>query len=190
MRTQLVMVAGLLGSGNRDLAEMIARRERYALFSISATADTVLPPRLRDAKPSSEDLYTMVMRLTQMQLALGISVVVVGSFPTHSIRSRFSELARTHDAEFVPIYTHCSDEALWKQRLLMRLENAKPDDTFTGWYEVQRQRANYAAWDEAHTLIYDSAYSFDENYEALAKFLKSEVHRPYITPDKEPDTND
>lgn len=180
MRLQLIMIAGLLSTGKTSLAENLARQQSIPLFAPHDLRDVQLPEGLREAKPSSQDLNALIKALMERQLGLGVSVIVEGVFANHATRQEMSELAVKYNAEFCPIYMHCSDEGLWKQRLLSRMQSAHPDDTFTGWHEVQIMRRKYAPWSPDYTLYIDSAFPMEENMEAVIKYLKSGMHRPYV----------
>jgi len=178
MRTQLVVVAGLKAAGKTTIAEAIAQRERIPYFAIDKLKKDLLPRVFHEVFASKEDIHQFALNLLNEQLRLGVSVVIEGEFITHEIRQQLSELALKHGAEFCPIYLTVHDDAEWQKRIIINLENADPDATFTGWQELVNMRRFYAPWPES-TLELDTAQPLEENYARIHDYLSSTVHPPY-----------
>ena len=173
MTTQLIMIAGLPATGKTTLAGNIAYQQRIPVFSPEALRDEILSERLRNAKPTWEDLYGTILRLADVQLALGVSVILESTFPDEKIRQQAADLAAQHNAQFHTIYTECSDRVLWRQRLLARVTRAAPMETFTGVNEVKRLEKTYAPWNPDTTLFIDSTADEDANLQAALEWLAS-----------------
>jgi predicted kinase len=114
------------------------------------------------ADRTTADGYHLLLDLADEQLSLGVSVVLDAVFPLEGFRAEARAIAERHQAAFRVIYCHCSDEALWQERMRTR-HRYVPNWTPVDWAEVERLREKYQPWDDRQVLRVDAADDLDEN---------------------------
>ena len=114
----------------------------------------------------------ILLRLTEVQLDLGLSVIVDSVFMNLD-RNHAQELARKYNAHFYPIYVFVSEDKVWKQRVNERYEETNNKDVAT-WERIQHQRERFRVWEPGTALFIDSLHSVDENYEAVLNFVTND----------------
>lgn len=181
MAPKLIMIAGLPGTGKTTLAEALARHLSIPMLCPECIREELLPPRLQNAHPSRDELIALAFRIAERQLKLGVSIILESQFPGHADRQNASDMAQTVAADFCPIYVHVSNELTWKKRLLLRIENASPHETFTGWQEIVQMRRSYDEWNPQTTLYVDTAMPLEENLPLVVDYLENADHPPYST---------
>ena len=169
METKLVIFSGLPGTGKSSLATRLARELRWPLLRI----DDVIGEVPHNAGVEFWDSKVAVLLgLIETQLELGVSVIADSVFMNRD-RDHAQELARKHEALFLPIFVFVSDEAIWKERVKTRYTESKKQNVAT-WEQIQRQRGHFRTWEPESALFIDSLGSFERNYEAVLNFVTKE----------------
>ena len=122
--------------------------------------------------PFWDSRVAILLRLVEVQLDLGLSVIVDSVFMNLD-RNHAQELARKFDARFYPIYVFVSDDAVWKQRVNARYDEMNDKDVAT-WDRIQHQRERFRVWEPGTALFIDSLDSVDHNYEAVLNFVTND----------------
>jgi predicted kinase len=169
MQTTLVIFSGLPGTGKSTLANKLARELRWPLLRIDDVIGEV-PENPNVAFWDSK--VAILLDLTETQLELGLSVIVDSVFMNMD-RNHAQELARKHQARFLPIFVFVSDENVWKERVTNRSKVLNHKDVAT-WERIQHQRERFRKWEPDTALFIDSLHSFDRNYEAVLTFVTKE----------------
>jgi predicted kinase len=165
----LVIFSGLPGTGKSMLASRLARELRWPLLCI----DDVIGEVPENAGiPFWDSKVAILLRLVEVQLDLGLSVIVDSVFMNMD-RHHARELARKFDVRFRPIYVFVSDEDVWKRRVDERHEETN-NRHMANWERIQHQRERFRAWEPGTALFVDSLNPFDRNYESVLNFIKSE----------------
>jgi predicted kinase len=162
----LVIFSGLPGTGKSTLAGKLARELRWPLLCIDDVVGEV-PAQAGIAFWDSK--VAILLRLTEVQLELGLSVIVESVFMSMD-RNHAQELARKYSARFRPIYVFLSDENVWKQRVTVRHDEMNNRDIAT-WDRIQHQRERFRAWEPNSALFVDSLDPVDRNYAAVLNFV-------------------
>lgn len=169
MDTTLTIFSGLPGTGKSTLAHRLAQQLRWPLISIDDVTGEI-PENA--GIPFWDSRVAVLLRVTEVQLQLGLSVVVDSVFMNKD-RNHAQELARKSGARFRPIYVFMSDDEIWKQRVMERYEEMQNPEV-ASWERIQHQRERFRAWEPGTALFVDSLESFDRNYESVLHFVTAE----------------
>lgn len=165
----LVIFSGLPGTGKSTLANKLARELRWPLLCI----DDVIGEVPEDTGiPFWDSKVQILLRLTEVQLELGLSVIVESVFMNMD-RNHAQELARKYNARFLPIYIYISDDKVWKQRVTSRYDEMNNKDVAI-WDRIQHQRERFRDWEPDSALFIDSLNPLDQNYETIFNFVMNE----------------
>lgn len=162
----LVIFSGLPGTGKSTLANRLARELCWPLLCID---DVVGEVPENTGIPFWDSKVEILLRLTEVQLELGLSVIVDSVFMNKD-RNHAQELARKHNARFLPIYVYVSDDKVWEQRVTARYDEMNNKDVAT-WERIGHQRERFRDWEPDTALFIDSLDSVDQNYETILNFV-------------------
>ena len=169
MPAKLIIFSGLPGTGKSKLASRLARELGLPLLCI----DDVIGEVPEGAGiPFWDSKVAILLRLTEVQLDLGLSVIVDSVFMNMD-RHHAQSLARKYGARFYPIYVFISDDKVWEQRVNERYEEMNHKDVAT-WDRIQHQRERFQSWEPGTALFIDSLNSFDRNYAIVSDFVTKE----------------
>lgn len=169
MPAKLIIFSGLPGTGKSKLASRLARELGLPLLCI----DDVIGEVPEGAGiPFWDSKVAILLRLTEVQLDLGLSVIVDSVFMNMD-RHHAQSLARKYGARFYPIYVFISDDKVWEQRVNERYEEMNHKDVAT-WDRIQHQRERFRSWEPGTALFIDSLNSFDRNYAIVSDFVTKE----------------
>jgi predicted kinase len=169
MQAKLILFSGLPGTGKSTLAGRLARELKLPLLSID---------RVIGAVPENADVafwdskVAILLDLMRAQLELDLSVIVDSVFMNKD-RYHAQEIARRHNARFLPVYLYISDEKVWKERVTKRY-NEMNDPAVAHWERIQHQRQHFREWDPETALFIDSLYPFVRNFETVLNFVLNE----------------
>jgi predicted kinase len=169
MHHTLVIFSGLPGTGKSTLAQKLARELGWPLLCIDDVVGDV-PQNAGIAFWDSK--VAILLRLTEVQLELGLSVVVDSVFMNMD-RQHAQELAHKYEARFRPIYIFLSDDKVWKGRVTARYDEVNSKDIAT-WDRIQHQRERFRPWEPGTALFVDSLDPADRNYQALLNFVMTD----------------
>jgi predicted kinase len=170
MQTTLVIFSGLPGTGKSTLANKLARELRWPLLRIDDVIGEV-PENPNVAFWDSK--VAILLDLTETQLELGLSVIVDSVFMNMD-RNHAQELARKHQARFLPIFVFVSDENVWKERVTNRSKALNHKDV-ASWERIQHQRERFRKWEPETALFIDSLEPVDANYASALHFVMNEA---------------
>ena len=169
MQTKLIILSGLPGTGKSTLASRLARELQIPLLCIDHVIGEVPSGA---GIPFWDSRVAILLRLVEVQLDLGLSVVVDSVFMNMD-RHHAQELARKYHARFYPIYVFVSDDEVWKQRVNARYDEMNDKDVAT-WDRIQHQRERFRVWEPGTALFIDSLDSVERNYEAVLNFVTND----------------
>lgn len=170
---QLIIFAGLPGTGKSSLAERVGRELNIPVFAKDWLEATLRRSGLQPGPTSTEGLgyagYELLTTLARRQLMLGQSAILDSVASTPSIRGQWRALATEFHAAWRVVECVCSDVSIHRARLANR-QRGIPGWSELTWAEVERVRSYYAAWDEEH-LILDMVAPLAETIRAALSYL-------------------
>jgi predicted kinase len=166
MNRQLIVFAGLPGSGKTTLARKLAK----ALPAFLIRIDTIEQALISNGDPTTKVGpmgYVIAYRLASENLRLGASVVADCVNPVHATREAWREVAKSESAPIFEIEVICSNRIEHRERVETRAADIK-DLRLPTWEETVNRE--YEPWDEEVFVIDTSKVSSDE---AIGKILSS-----------------
>jgi predicted kinase len=163
-KMKLIVFSGLPGTGKSTLAEAVGRDLGIPVFAKDWLEAVLVRSEL---KPASEEKslgftgYELLTTLAKRQLMLGQSVILDSVAASLTIRSTWRRLAEQYGAGWRVIECICSDELIHRSRLQERKRNI-PGWHELEWFEVERVKRYYSAWDEER-LVLDMTQPLNEN---------------------------
>lgn len=137
----LVAFAGLPGVGKTTLARRVGAALHAPVLPVDPVERALHRYGLVGDVPGMAG-YGAVARLAEVQLALGLSVVVDAVNPVAGARGLWHDLAERAGVPLRVIEVHCGDEAEHRRRVEARLP-AEPDPLLPTWEQTLVRRAEY-----------------------------------------------
>ncbi|SCG62626.1 AAA family ATPase [Micromonospora inositola] len=137
----LVAFAGLPGVGKSTLAVRVGAALRAPVLPVDPVERALGRYGLVGDVPGMA-AYGAVAGLAEVQLGLGLSVVVDAVNPVASARGLWHDLAERAGVPLRVIEVHCGDEAEHRRRVEARLP-AEPDPHLPTWEQTLLRRAEY-----------------------------------------------
>jgi predicted kinase len=168
-RPQLVVFAGLPGTGKSTLAEHAARRLACPLFTKDYLEATLRRNGIGPEQNSGWAAYDLLTTLAEQQLRLGQSAVLDSTATFARVRAAWRDVAARYGASLRVVECVCSDEQLHRARLAGR-QRGIPGWYELSWAEVERVRGNYEPWTDER-LVLDAVDPVEQNVAALDRYL-------------------
>lgn len=137
----LVAFAGLPGVGKSTLAVRVGAVLRAPVLPVDPVERALHRYGLAGDVPGTA-AYGAVAGLAEVQLGLGLSVVVDAVNPVASARGLWHDLAERAGVPLRVIEVHCGDQAEHRRRVEARLP-AEPDPLSPTWEQTLVRRAEY-----------------------------------------------
>jgi predicted kinase len=137
----LVVFAGLPGVGKSTLAGRVGAALGAPVLPVDPVERALARHGLIGDVPGRA-AYAAVAGLAEVQLGLGLSVVVDAVNPVAGARGLWHDLAERTGVPLRVIEVHCGDEAEHRRRVEARLP-AEPDPFTPTWEQVLVRRAGY-----------------------------------------------
>lgn len=162
-------MSGLPGTGKTRLALGISQSLEIPLLSKDRFQSQLR--KLGLAGREGGEGYELMFDHAETQLSAGIGAVLDAVFPKDGFRERARELADRHRVPFRAIHCECSDERLFKERLIGR-DWYVPDWTPVGWEEVERIRKYFQPWGHGSALVLDCVDHFEINLMSALRWIE------------------
>ena len=147
MSGDLIVVSGLPGVGKTSIAEVVAARTRSVHLSIDAVEESILACGLPSGWQVGVAAYEAARAMAEQNLRLGHDVVVDAVNDSEPARQTWRTAAARTGAHIAFVYLVISDVREHERRLSSRDRGLVWVGEPT-WADVQRRRADYAAWSD------------------------------------------
>ena len=171
MEPTFIIFSGLAGTGKTTLSRLVARRLQIPIVSFDHFVDDSWPRRLLDVEVLTDDeLWHILISTVELQLSVGVSVIMDAIF-WGAGREQAKQIAKKHGARFRAIHTYCSDETIWRSRVLERYASASPEETPAKWEDIVTSQQNFRPWKPEEALFVDAVDDMHENLEKAVAYL-------------------
>jgi predicted kinase len=154
----LVAFAGLPGVGKSVLATRVGAALRAPVLPV-VSVERALARYGLVGDTAWMASYAALAEVAEVQLGLGLSVVVDAVNPVASARGLWHDLAERTGVPLRMIEVHCGDEAEHRRRVEARLP-AEPDPLLPTWEQTLVRRAEYEPF-IGPRLVVDTAVDID-----------------------------
>ncbi len=167
---QLIVFAGLPGSGKSTVAEGLSRSLSIPLFSVDPIEAAMWRGGLTRAETGIA-AYGVAIALADEHLRLGHSVIVDAVNPVEAPRAAWRDLAAKYRADLKIIECICADEAVHRRRIEARIRNidGMPE---VSWARVLQRRAEYQPWTDQRLTLDTSVQPAEQLLMAAVNYLR------------------
>lgn len=158
---RLVVLSGLPGVGKTSVAEILAARTRSVHLSIDAVEDSMLACGLPRGWEVGVGAYEATRAMVELNLRIGHDVVVDAVNDSDEARQTWRAAAARTGAEIEFVHLKISDAQEHRRRLRGR-DRGLAHVGEPSWEDVQRRRADYAAWTDAVVEVDTGERTADE----------------------------
>jgi len=170
MSGQLVVISGLPGVGKTSVAEIAAALVGAVHLSIDAVEESMLACGLPASWRVGVAAYEASRAMAELNLRLGRSVLVDAVNDSEEARQTWRTAASRTGARLVFVHLVITDARTHEQRLRDRDRGLTHVGEPT-WADVERRRADYAAWSDEILELDTTARAADEVADALVSCL-------------------
>jgi predicted kinase len=167
----LLLFKGLMGTGKSTLSQAVGQRMNWPVLNIDDIADIFVSRQLPNRQVAR---YDILFSLGESFLKQGFSVILESSLRGEEGFERGKQLAKNMNAQLRVVECHCSDEALWKERLETRPH--RPNQLIRDWQSFleYREKAlpDFAYEIDCPVLSVDTARDLEMTTNEVITWLK------------------
>ena len=151
-------MSGLPGSGKTTIAHQLAAGFECAVISVDTIERGLHEAGIAADQPTGLAAYAAATGLVDVQLSLGLSVVIDAVNHDPAARQAWLDLAEAHGADISVVVVTCSDEQLHRQRLTAR----RRDRWASSWEHVFELRDSWTPWPVETEVVDTSGPGFTD----------------------------
>jgi predicted kinase len=167
----LIALAGLPAAGKSSVAEGLGRMLPAPVVSVDPIEAALWRSGIERDQPTGLAAYEAAEAVAEGILALGQSVIVDAVNAVEPARDQWRGLAARRRVPLAFVEVVCSSPQLHRTRLEVRHRNIAGFYEPT-WADVERRRAEYAAW-SGPRLTLDSAANLSSNIDRAIAYLSA-----------------
>jgi predicted kinase len=167
----LIVMSGLPGSGKSTIAERIAEKLGFPIFSVDPIESAMLEAGVQQGFETGLAAYIVAATLASEQLKLGISVVIDAVNAEEEGKNTWRELGRKYDLTPIVLEVVVSNQALHRRRIESRMRGLHGFSEVS-WDQVEARRMKRTPWKEP-TLLLDSAHDLDVNVAMAVRYIQA-----------------
>jgi predicted kinase len=171
MKQQLIVMAGLPGSGKSAIAEAIAAQLNLPLLSVDPIESAIIKAGIAKSFRTGLAAYLVAKELAAKQFKVGNSVIIDAVNAEEEAKNTWRGLAKDLELSLTVIETTL-DEAEHKKRIESRMRNLHGLPEVT-WDKVIERRKLYTRWKEP-ILRLDSSAKLSESINLAIQHIESE----------------
>lgn len=138
----LIAMSGLPGSGKSTIAKTLAAEIGCVILSVDTIEHELREAGVEQGQPIGLAAYSVASLLADVQLGLGLTVIVDAVNQHPDARQTWLDLAAKHCTPLRVIEVECSDLVLHRARL----ESREHDLPALSWSCVQELRSEWTPW--------------------------------------------
>jgi predicted kinase len=171
---QLVVMAGLPGTGKSTIAEVIGNRVGLPVVSVDPIESAILSAGIDSDQPTGLAAYLVAETIAEAVLTGGAGVIVDAVNAVEPARDQWVRLAARQNvpAKFVEVV--CSDPELYRTRLASRSRD-RPHFAEPTWHAVEQSIDEWESWSGSSAAVpritLDSVQPLGVNVEQALAFI-------------------
>lgn len=163
---QVIVVAGLPGSGKSTVADGIARELGIPVLSVDPIESAIIESGFARSFETGLAAYLVAQSSAAAQLRLGLSVVIDAVSPVEQARAMWRQLAAEYGAG-LRLIECVLDPELHRARVEARVRGL-PGIPEVTWDDVEQRRRTYLPWSEERLILDTARPAADVIREAVA----------------------
>lgn len=172
MRSLLVVMMGLPGSGKSAIAEGLARALAIPVFSVDPLEAVMLRRGIKREHGSGHAAYDLAATLARSQLTLGQSAIIDAVNSIEIARAWWRDLAAEFGVPRPLIECVCSDAEFHRRRLESRNRGIAGFIYEPSWDDVMNRAREYEPCAEDR-LVIDAVHPLEENLATAIDYVRS-----------------
>ncbi len=170
MKSKIIVFSGLPGSGKSSIAEVLAEKLSWPLFSVDPIESAILRSGLSRNFESGLAAYLVAEALAAEQLKLGLSLVIDAVNSVSEARVLWRQLADKYQAKLFIIECTLSPKT-HKKRIESRVREMHGISETT-WENVEQRKKEFKPW-SVDRLLLDSELPIAENIDKILQFISN-----------------
>lgn len=162
-RQQLIVVAGVPGTGKSTLADRLGTELGMPVFAIDWLLGALTPFGGRTFDDLLDLGDELVTTMAYRQLQLGQSAIIDTPGENVDSRIRWETMAAHFGARHHVVICTCSDDTIHADRLTSRVRGIPGWHDAGNWQAVKGRRDNFPMWSGSHVLTIDAVDPATDN---------------------------
>jgi predicted kinase len=146
-----IVISGLPGTGKSTVAEGLAEKLKFPLFSVDPIESSIIKSGLIRSFETGLAAYLVAETLAAEQLKVGLSVIIDAVSGVQEARDMWHALSDKYNSRLI-IIECVLDRDIHKKRIEARVRNMHGMPEVT-WKNVENRRNEYLEWEEERLAL-------------------------------------